>query len=209
MTDSAKALTHQPFDSEPALLADSDYDSILSAVMETGRGRWFLHEYVSRNRNADTGTLLAAIDRIESLLKAQENDGAEAVAGETVAETAPPGVSGIVVQLHQIAENLIECGAPMYLCNDLLRRIEELALAFSRPADRAVSAKAGPVAVAEIAVAEVEIAQVSQVSEVAQVAQVAEVAEVAEVEIVVGETLRDPFADILALTPEERIALFT
>jgi hypothetical protein len=203
MTDSAKALTHQPFNSEPALLADSDYDSILSAVMETGRGRWFLHEYVSRNRNADTGTLLAAIDRIESLLKARESDGTEAVSGETAAETAPPGVSGIVVQLRQIAENLIECGAPMYLCNDLLRRIEELALAFSWPADMAVSANAGPVTVAEIAVAAVEMGQVSQV------AQVAEVAEVAEVEIVVGETLRDPFADILALTPEERIALFT
>ncbi len=80
MTDSAKALTHQPLNSEPAPLADSDYDSILSAVMETARGRWFLHEYVHRNRNADTGTLLAAIDRIESLLKARESDGAEAIA---------------------------------------------------------------------------------------------------------------------------------
>ncbi len=77
MTDSAKALTHQPLNSEPAALADSDYDSILSAVMETARGRWFLHEYVRRNRNADTGTLLAAIDRIESLLKARDSDGAE------------------------------------------------------------------------------------------------------------------------------------
>lgn len=176
MTNSAKALTHQPFNSEPALLANSDYDSILSAVMETARGRWFLHEYVHRNRNADTGTLLAAIDRIESLLKAQESDGAEAAGTEN--ETTPSGIAGIVVQLRQIAENLIECGAPMYLCNDLLRRIEELTLAFSQSADMAVSAKAGPVAVAEA-------------------------------EIVVSETLRDPFADILALTPEERIALFT
>ena len=58
MTDSAKAVTHEPLNSEPNSLADSDYDSILRAVMETARGRWFLHEYVRRNRNADTSTLL-------------------------------------------------------------------------------------------------------------------------------------------------------
>jgi len=29
------------------------------------------------------------------------------------------------------------------------------------------------------------------------------------VEVIVEEPLRDPFADIMALSPEERIALFT
>jgi hypothetical protein len=175
--------------SEPAPLADSDYDRILSAVMETARGRWFLHEYVHRNRNADTGTLLAAIDRIESLLKARESEDDP----EAASTPEPSGVIGIVVQLRQIAENLIECGAPTYLCNDLVRRIEDLASAFMRPADMAAAAEAQPLAVDRVEVAQVAVAEV----------------DVAVVEIVAGETLRDPFADILALSPEERIALFT
>ncbi len=41
------------------------------------------------------------------------------------------------------------------------------------------------------------------------VAAEAEPIAVAQLEIVVSEELRDPFADILALSPEERIALFT
>jgi hypothetical protein len=141
--------------------------------METARGRWFLHEYVRRNRNADTGTLLAAIDRIESLLKTRED--APAPAAPIV--DAPPGVSAILVQLRDVAENLIECGAPTYLCNDLLRRIEDLALAYSKPAAANAPIDASPAAVVPVA----EIA----------------------------EPQRDPFADILALSPEERIALFT
>src|SRR5262245_59904960 len=118
MTESAKALSREPLNSEPTALADSDYDSILAAVMETARGRWFLQEYARRNRNADTGTLLAAIDRIESLLKSKDSEaGPEA----SVASDAPD-VAGIAVKLREIAETLIECGAPLHLCNDLLRR---------------------------------------------------------------------------------------
>jgi hypothetical protein len=47
-------------------LSDADYDSIESAVMETGRGRWFLAEFARRNRTADTNMLLEAISRLES-----------------------------------------------------------------------------------------------------------------------------------------------
>lgn len=153
-------------------LADSDYDSILGAVMETARGRWFLHEYVCRNRNADTGTLLAAIERIESLMKTREDT------PEPLAPVGdpPPGVSAILVQLRDVAENLIECGAPTYLCNNLLRQIEDLALAYARP-----SATHAPI---ETAAAAAGIAPIASPP-------------------------RDPFADILALSPEERIALFT
>src|SRR5579859_2908164 len=42
----------------------TDYDAILAAVMETERGRWFLSEYASRNRRADTAEVLTAIDRL-------------------------------------------------------------------------------------------------------------------------------------------------
>jgi hypothetical protein len=170
MSDSAPALRdeHEP-------LADSDYDTILGAVMETARGRWFLHEYARRNRNADTGTVLAAIDRIESLLKSRETAAPPAAS----VSDAPASVPDIFMQLRDIAENLIECGAPTYLCNDLLRRIEELALAYAEPAESQTPANPRPVVIPSV------------------------------VEIAVAEPPRDPFADILALSPEERIALFT
>jgi hypothetical protein len=54
----------------PAALPDeADFDSIHSAVQATLRGRWFLEEYAKRNRNADTGQLVAAIERIESMIR--------------------------------------------------------------------------------------------------------------------------------------------
>jgi chemotaxis regulatin CheY-phosphate phosphatase CheZ len=46
----------------------ADYDAIFAAVMETVRGRWFLTEYASRNRNADTELILAAIARATTSL---------------------------------------------------------------------------------------------------------------------------------------------
>ena len=50
MSDEAFELSTVP----PALPAEADYDAICTAVMATARGRWFLHEYAKRNRNADT-----------------------------------------------------------------------------------------------------------------------------------------------------------
>src|SRR5260370_4375047 len=57
----------------PALmpLSEADYDLIEAAVMETGRGRWFLAEYARRNRHSDTMTLLGAIDRLEAAIRGE------------------------------------------------------------------------------------------------------------------------------------------
>jgi chemotaxis regulatin CheY-phosphate phosphatase CheZ len=44
------------------------YDQIEAAVMETGRGRWFLAEYARRNRHAETETVLQAIDKLQRSL---------------------------------------------------------------------------------------------------------------------------------------------
>ncbi len=49
-------------------LDDQDFDDIESAVMETGRGRWFLQEFARRNRSADTAVLLSAVQRLEDLM---------------------------------------------------------------------------------------------------------------------------------------------
>ncbi|WP_455976050.1 hypothetical protein [Methylorubrum populi] len=52
----------------------SQYDAIEDAVRETERGRWFLTEYARRNRNADTGVLLDAIRRIETVVTTDRGD---------------------------------------------------------------------------------------------------------------------------------------
>ena len=45
--------------------AESDYDDIEAAILDTANGRWFLEEYVKRNRRADTYRLVAAIEGLE------------------------------------------------------------------------------------------------------------------------------------------------
>lgn len=49
----------------PAPYVEDDYETIEQAVMETARGRWFLNEYATRNRTADTQMLLKAIRKLE------------------------------------------------------------------------------------------------------------------------------------------------
>lgn len=53
---------------KPPTYDDAAYEQIAAAVMETERGRWFLAEYAKRNRQADTETLLQAIDRLSRSL---------------------------------------------------------------------------------------------------------------------------------------------
>jgi hypothetical protein len=48
---------------------DVDYDAIHAAIVATERGRWFLEEYARRYRAADTGVVLAAIERIERAVR--------------------------------------------------------------------------------------------------------------------------------------------
>ena len=54
-----------------ALMTDADYEAIMSAVLETARGRWFLAEHMRRNRQADTKLVLNAIRRLEHSLRGQ------------------------------------------------------------------------------------------------------------------------------------------
>lgn len=52
-----------------------DYDALLHAVSETERGRWFLAEFARRHRAADTKALLAAIHRLEAVVKSHSPAG--------------------------------------------------------------------------------------------------------------------------------------
>lgn len=56
----------------PSPIREADYEAIEEALMQSARGRWFLAEFSTRNRSADTRMLLDAISRLEStILKPQ------------------------------------------------------------------------------------------------------------------------------------------
>jgi hypothetical protein len=50
---------------------ESDYQAFSTALSTSARGRTFLAEYARRNRNADTELLLAAIDKLQTLVAAK------------------------------------------------------------------------------------------------------------------------------------------
>lgn len=58
-----------------AIETEDEYAVIERAVLETPRGRWFLQEFMKRNRTADTGEVICAIERLYDLAR---ETGAEA-----------------------------------------------------------------------------------------------------------------------------------
>lgn len=62
-------------DAALAIEPEDEYAAIERAVLETPRGRWFLQEFTKRNRTADTGEVIGAIERLYDLAR---ETGAEA-----------------------------------------------------------------------------------------------------------------------------------
>lgn len=60
-------LSRDPINQPPAN-PEEDYNLIEQALLQNPRGRWFLEEYITRNRPEDTKKLLNAIQRIENNL---------------------------------------------------------------------------------------------------------------------------------------------
>lgn len=56
---------------EPASPDEDDYESFRATFAGSERGRWFLAEFARRNRHPDTAVLLAALERIETLVTAR------------------------------------------------------------------------------------------------------------------------------------------
>ena len=75
-------------------IGEPNYDAIYAAVVATAQGRWFLAQYASRNRNADTAQVLASHRpaRIRGRAGAQrrpDRAGAGSAAGPRRRATAP------------------------------------------------------------------------------------------------------------------------
>jgi hypothetical protein len=66
---------------------EPNYEAIYAAVVGTAEGRWFLAQHASRNRNADTAQVLAAIERLECEVGRERS----APAAPPPPEPAPPG----------------------------------------------------------------------------------------------------------------------
>jgi hypothetical protein len=94
------------------LPSEDDYEAIAAAVMETARGRWFLQEYAKRNRNADTGSVLAAIERLDERLGEQLENAQHPV---SIDKTAVALISHDVIDLAeaitQVKQEVRELGA--------------------------------------------------------------------------------------------------
>jgi hypothetical protein len=56
---------------QPQPAAEGEYELICATMAESARGRWFLDEYARRNRNTDTAQVLAAIERIEAMIRGE------------------------------------------------------------------------------------------------------------------------------------------
>ena len=224
-SDQTPALTSQ---TPPA--ADSDYDSIHAAVMETVRGRWFLSEYARRNRHAETDVLLKAIGRIESFVQEQVQE----QVGRHVPEPAPgenndnrfvssDDASGaepffapkdrleaacaelVLVRDHirNVTDSLIECGAPSFLTNDLKRGIDDLSRICAQLVEMSDAAPAVETVDPAASMQEATM-QEALMQDVAMQESAPDVVDVAQ-----AQPRRDPYADIRTLSDIEKIALFT
>jgi hypothetical protein len=179
---------------------DSDYDVILTALMDSARGRSFLEEHARRSRITETATLLTAIGRIETLLTSRSNEPAE-----------PHSIPG--------------CGEPSAITSTAMSRTGEaldLDVFDAAPAgneNNLIEARDHGVIVPEQTL-DVEIMSLEvtplRVSAVEFLGPDSPAAENDEAEPTATESqsetaqrrAHDPFADIRALSDEEKIALF-
>ncbi len=148
MAADSRALARQ----RPPIPADTEYDSICAAVMETVRGRWFLAEYSRRNRHADTQIILGAIDRIETALRTKTPvSGAEQLRAELAealllidaargaideaqaASKASADVQLSLTTMRELADVMRQKGVDSLYCTQLEARIAALSAALAPP----------------------------------------------------------------------------
>jgi len=166
----------------PAAPSEEDYRALCAALSESERGRALLDEFARRSRSADTATLLAAIERVEARLRAD----ASAV------ERLRDDLRMLLIAIRLVRPEIEGAGpaAQIAKLKNLLglleRRID--ALAEANLAEHAPPAMVE----ADIAPDEPELPQGSSAG--AGPAALA---------------ATDPLAAIMALSEDERLALFT
>lgn len=124
---------------------EPEYDAVYAAVTATERGRWFLTEYASRNRQADTHALTAAIARVEAAIRngpapapavslRRDLIGIAAAIERIMAAIAAqrmqvPDIAGAAERIQDTAFTLRERAADAALCDALDAAAREISLA--------------------------------------------------------------------------------
>src|SRR5262245_57670942 len=157
MSEKPSALSTIAAQSAPA---EGEYDLICATMAESARGRWFLDEYARRNRNTDTAQVLAAIERIEGMIRGERDqqlyqsfrsdllDMAKAIAqtraevaaikpeapaGSGAAPPAPPSrdIFAAAERLQDVAWTMRERGLDSRICQQIEALASSILLASS------------------------------------------------------------------------------
>ena len=221
MPSEANALAAAPV--APARSNESDYQAFCDALASSARGRWFLGEYARRNRNADTEILLAALARLEAHLRADS-----AAAGRLRDELRMLLIAIRLARPELDAATVPVRAAKLRELLDLLeRRIETMTETAAAPAPAVTADPADATLRPRLAVVprpeEPELPIPSPAAQPPAIALVAQdpagsAAIIPEVTVfsapkdasaTQASPPADPLAALMALTEEERLALFT
>ena len=205
---------------------DSDYETILTALTDSERGRSFLQEFLRRNRSAETASLLTAIRRIEGLLTSRDMEPDQA-ANDTAIDAVIKTTITMAVEPEAVVPAAEAANPEISLASQ-----SEAMIVARDGCDPEPTADTAPDGTVTIEIAQIEIA----VAEVAEIDSFS--VEIAECQVSAIEFLgpqskdttapvdptepvhpaapaeriktepRDPFADFYALSSEEKIALF-
>lgn len=109
---------------------EDEYQTFCAALSASARGRAFLAEYAHRHRGADTETLLAALARLEMVMRTQARAGAGELRGE---------LNGLVAAIRAARLELAQAPLPARAAKlaMLLDMLERRLLALTEPAQAA------------------------------------------------------------------------
>jgi hypothetical protein len=194
----------------PAAPSEDDFLALCAALSESARGRAFLAEYARRNRHADTEALLVAIGRIEARLRA------DASAVQRLRDDLRMLLIAIRLARPEI-DAADPATQPAKLLDLLERRID--AMAEAKPADampdepaetaRAHLAVVPPPDEPELPIPSPTSAQAPAIVLVHDLEKTSAPRVPAVIEAGVSAPPPDPLAAIMALSEDERLALFT
>ncbi len=121
---------------------EAEYDAVYAAVTATERGRWFLTEYASRNRQADIDLLVAATARIEAAIRGDAVPPSAAVSDRDLTEMAATidrirtaigtertrlsGIGATAERIREITSELRERAVKTTLCDALDAEVREI-----------------------------------------------------------------------------------
>lgn len=210
------------------VLHEPEYQALVSALSESARGRAFLTEHARRTRAGETSALLAALDRIEALIRAQGTLAAaqpprvelralldDLRAARTMADASPLPAKAVQLAalLDLLASRLADvlASAPDAIeVNDGAPKQAATPHAGESPRARWTDAPPDALVLeADALLSESAVAVEANRPTPTDEARMAHGEEIASSSSAVATSSDDALTSIMALSEEERIALFT